>query len=636
MRSLTILALLSSLSSSLSFTLGLNLSLILPEVANAQTPIRQKVRIDDDPLIVPSGDPVSLQNRQIHPLEALSMRNELQDLLGRVDSALNRAKADQSNTQRNFTAQSQAVNSAQQFLKSMPDLIQAGRFAEVRNSWQQIRQGLWKDYPTEPLSALPEVRAIWLDRGTIVAAGSEQGLTRIFDRMAASNVNTVFIETVNAGYTIYPSQVAPQQNPLTRNWDPLAAAVKLAKERRMEVHAWVWVFGVGNRRHNALVGKPANYIGPVLEAYPQWANRDQDGDLFAPEGKTYVDPANPEVQAYLLRLYREIVTKYDVDGLQLDYIRYPRQEPGQEQGYGMAGRQKFKLLTGVDPAQISPNDRSLWWMWTQFRAQQVSEFVTKVSKDLRQAKPRLILSAAVFPWEPLRRFNRIQQDWETWVAKGELDLLVPMTYVPETSRFVRQHVQPVIAGVGKSPVLVLPGVLIRDMPDIELLDQLQAVRDLPSTGYALFAAEHLRPSFEGILKNNRANQSSKVIPYRQPFTAAQIRYGDLRREWQSLLEKDSLWLRGISLEKFQQEAEVLEKALEGLNIRPDAAKLMLAKSSLDRLVIGLPNWLRMESLERPYRVSTWQNRLNAIASILRFSANRLNSDESAKTAIKSD
>jgi uncharacterized lipoprotein YddW (UPF0748 family) len=602
----------------------------LPEQAKPRS-----ARSDDDPLVLPANSPTDLQNRPIYPIEALSMRQELQDLLGRVDSAFNRAKADPTNTQRNFTGQSQAIASAQEFLKAMPDLIQAGRYSEVRQNWQQIRQGLWKDYPTEPLAALPEVRAIWLDRGTIVAAGSEQGLTRIFDRMAASNVNTVFIETVNAGYPIYPSQVAPQQNPLTRNWDPLASAVKLAKERRMEIHAWVWVFAVGNRRHNSLVGKPASYLGPVLEKYPQWANREQDGDIFAPEGKTFLDPANPEVQAYLLRLYREIVTKYDVDGLQLDYIRYPREEPGQEQGFGTSGRQRFKQTTGIDPNQISPSDRSLWWIWTQFRAQQVTEFVTKVSKEMRQTKPRLIISAAVFPWEPLRRFSRIQQNWETWAAKGDIDLLVPMTYVPETSRFVRQQVQPVIAGVGKSPVLVLPGVLIRDMPDLELLDQLQAVRDLSSTGYALFAAEHLRSSFEGILKNNRASQSSGILPFRQPIMAAQIRYGDLRREWQALLGKDNLWLRGASLENFKKEADNLEQTLGKLNDKPDPVKLQAAKSSLERLIVGLPNWLRIENLERPYRVTTWQNRLSAIASILRFSANRTVTDELPKTATNS-
>ncbi|MEQ8959952.1 MAG: hypothetical protein RLP02_18835, partial [Coleofasciculus sp. C2-GNP5-27] len=68
--------------------------------------------------------------------------------------------------------------------------------------------------------AQPEIRAIWLDRGTIVKAKSKQDLVNLFDQLAKAGFNTVFFETVNASYPIYPSQVAPEQNPLVRGWDP--------------------------------------------------------------------------------------------------------------------------------------------------------------------------------------------------------------------------------------------------------------------------------------------------------------------------------------------------------------------------------------------------------------------------------
>ncbi|MHC5832554.1 MAG: family 10 glycosylhydrolase, partial [Nostoc sp.] len=97
--------------------------------------------------------------------------------------------------------------------------------------------------------------------GTIVRAGSKAGLAQIFDRLAQAGINTVFFETVNAGYTIYPSQVAKEQNPLIRGWDPLAEAVKLAHERDMELHAWVWTFAAGNQRHNQIINANPNYPG---------------------------------------------------------------------------------------------------------------------------------------------------------------------------------------------------------------------------------------------------------------------------------------------------------------------------------------------------------------------------------------
>ncbi|NJN62559.1 MAG: family 10 glycosylhydrolase [Coleofasciculaceae cyanobacterium RL_1_1] len=163
-------------------------------------------------------------------------------------------------------------------------------------------------------------------------------------------------ETINAGYPVYPSTIT-RQNPLTRGWDPLQAAVELAHARNMELHAWVWAFAVGNEAHNVIVGDPIDYPGPVLAAHPEWANRD-DQERVRHQGsrKTFLDPANPEARWFVIRQLDEIVNNYDVDGIQLDYIRYPFQDPGAERtyGYGSAGREQFEALTGVDPLTISP------------------------------------------------------------------------------------------------------------------------------------------------------------------------------------------------------------------------------------------------------------------------------------------
>jgi uncharacterized lipoprotein YddW (UPF0748 family) len=554
---------------------------------------------------------------RISTLEETSMRQDIQELIGRIES---RIVSNQlvSSSSKPTSAPVQSIAIAKQFLQAMPTMIREGRYGEVRAQWQQNRQNLWKDYPTTTLSALPEVRAIWLDRGTIVAARSERQLALVFDRMAAAGINTVFLETVNAGYPIYPSSVAPQQNPLTIGWDPLAAAVKLAHERKMELHAWVWVFSAGNRRHNLLVGKPADYLGPLLSVHPEWANRSQTGEIYTPEGKPFLDPANPLVQDYLLKLYREIVTRYKVDGIHLDYIRYPRQEPGADFGFGIAGRSQFQALTGVDPVDINLNNSSLWWMWTEFRAKQVTQFVGRVSKEMKQIKPDLVISAAVFPWRNIERLTKIQQDWEVWVARGDVDLLVPMTYAPDTSRFLQQEVQPVLKGVAQSPVLILPGVLLRDMQETELLDQLQAVRDLPSGGYSLFAAEHLRPSFERVFRTTKTERDTQILPYRKPFAAAMSRYALLQQEWNALLKMDSISVNGDNLQMWQAQSETLSQALSTLNQQPSQANLKTAMLALSKMSTSFPTWMRTEKSERPYRVGAWSNRLGAIAAFLRY------------------
>jgi uncharacterized lipoprotein YddW (UPF0748 family) len=601
-------------------------SIIPPTTSIRKAPLLLPPRPQNSSTVpsVPSSVLPPISDQPIFTLEAITMQQELQELIGRVENALTTANTAQGRSLGTASQQLTTINIAKQFLKDLPQMISDRQFAQARMLWQISRQNLWKDYPPDLLVAMPEVRAMWLDRGTIVAAGSEERLARVFDRMAAAGVNAVFLETVNAGYPIYPSRVAPQSNPLTRGWDPLASAVRLAHQRNMELHAWVWVFAAGNSRHNTLIGRPANYVGPVLEAYPQWANVEQNGSVYAPEGKTFVDPANPEVQDYLLRLYREIVTQYKVDGLQLDYIRNPRQDLGSADfGFSPVARAKFMQLTGVDPIHITPNNRSLWWSWTEFRTQQINQFVSRVAKEMRSLKPNIMISAAVFPWKSGERLSRMQQNWETWVSKGEIDLLMPMTYVGETSRFIRQEVKPTLMAVGRAPVLFLPGMLIRDLPDIELLDQLQAVRDLPSSGYSLFAAEHLRPSFEHILRHTQTSQDAKILPHRQPFAAAQARYTALKQEWEALLKSNLLWVKGENLANWQQQAESLDRALQTLNLQPTPANLKIATLELDRMSASLPKWMKLENLEQPYRVTTWINRLEAIASIIRYGEARL-------------
>ena len=564
-------------------------------------------------IAAPAPSPVD--NSPISNSEANDMRLELQDLIGRVESALLAGGNDRINGNTES-----ALTQARQVLQDLPQMIGAGRFSEARQTWEQARLNLWQNYPIENLSAKSEVRAIWLDRGTIVSAGSEERLAQLFDRMASVGINTVFIETVNAGYPIYPSRVAPQQNPLIRGWDPLASAIRLARQRKMEIHAWVWVFAVGNARHNPLVGKPEQYPGPVLERFPSWANLDRDGSPIAPEGKMFLDPAHPEAQEYLLRLYREMVTTYDLDGLHIDYIRQPRQDQGRDMGFGRAARAQFMELTGVDPLTIDSSHRSLWWLWTEMRIVRVNQFVSRLAKEMRRLKPRLILSAAVFPFSLDYRINRIQQNWETWVARGELDLLTPMTYVPDTGVFLRQKVQPSLQAMGRSPVLFLPGVLIRNVEDLELLDQLQAVRDLPAGGFALFATEHLRPSVETALRRTRIDDGARIIPFRQPFVSAKHRYQSLQQEWKLVLNGESALVQGSDLSSWQRQAQQLENTLTALAERPSRNRLAVAIRQADTLANDLKRWLRSSE---SYRVVTWANRLQAITTILRFGEFRM-------------
>ena len=625
---------------------------ILARVGSQQPPLVDPTsRVFSPTLEVEPGD------RPIARLQSIAMRQEIKDLLGRVESARLAANAANSSTDLRVTGNAAAgersdgsdpriagtkgaagqiardraasteleaaIAAARQLLEDWPQLIAQRNYATARQQWLQVRQALWDSYPLDRPLAQPEIRALWLDRGSIVRAGSKQGLARIFDRLEGTGINTVFFETINAGYPIYPSQVAFQQNPLIKGWDPLKAAIELAHERQIELHAWMWTFAVSNPRHNTLVGLSANYPGPVLAVHPDWAGTDRRGyPIHGGSGKRFLDPANPEARRYLLQLIDEITTNYDVDGLQLDYIRYPFQDPsaGYAFGYGPAARQQFQDLTGVDPLSIAPRDRDLWQEWTQFRTEKINTFVAEVAQLARQKRPNIILSAAVFPFPEYRRIHRLQQHWEAWSRNGDIDLVLPMTYGFDTNGFQRV-VRPLLETPDPGTALLSPAIRLLDMPDILAVDQVQAMRDLATSGYGLFAFENLNDNLHNIFSNTQGTTTGSTqdpIPYRQPFLAASARYAALQREWSYLLAQNQLQLRRSELEDWRNQAETVEQSLKQLAANPSAANFSKARTALNAFQAKFKHWMQLQAIENAYQVESWKNRLGVLSNLLQY------------------
>ena len=515
----------------------------------------------------------------------------------------------------------QALKEAKTKLNKFLELVKQGRYSQAQNQWLEAKRTLWDGYPVDRPVAPSEVRAMWLDRGTIVKARSEADLITIFNRMAKAGINTVFFETVNSGYPIYPSRIAPQQNPLVRGWDPLQAAIKLAQERNMELHAWVWVFAIVNQRHNEILNLPQDYPGPILSRYPDWGITDQDGNSFHHDsGKAFLDPANPKVQRYLSLLLEEIATNYDVDGIHLDYIRYPFQSSTGKYnyGYGMASRQKFKQMTGVDPIELNVGGH-LWSQWTGFRLKQVDNFVSTVSQRLKAKRPDLILSTAVFPMPRQERLNKIQQHWEKWVREGSIDLLVPMTYASYTEELY-QLTRPLFDSFNEEQALLLPGIRLLNIPDIVAVDQVQLLRGMSTEGFALFAAENLNFNLERILSRTHNSLSAKTqpLPYRQPFSATLSRYQSLQKEWNFFITNNQGTIDDFVLKEWGQKADELVRNLEKLVQEPSEKNLSLAKMSLTSFRRKFPRWIADNKAISPYQKEVWNNRLKTLDRLLNY------------------
>ncbi|MEY2979087.1 MAG: family 10 glycosylhydrolase [Prochlorotrichaceae cyanobacterium] len=599
------------------------------------------VRAGDDPIVF---------------LEAVAMRKELSHLLGRFSSAnlslqvaenFNTALLNKSLTDLNLRSRldlrSSTMNVAlncpdpqgnceaaaplavapppsliqetEKILKRFPKLVADQDYALARQEWINARDTLLQRYPdSQPVQ--PEIRAVWLDRGTIVKAGSPEGLKPVFDRLAAAGINVVFFETLNAGYPVYPSTIAPAQNPLTVGWDPLAAAVELAHDRQMELHAWIWTFAAGNQAHNRIVGNPENYLGPVLSQHPDWINRNNRGGIWS-AGKPFFDPAHPGVRQYLHSIIAEISDRYDVDGIQLDYIRYPFQDiaGGTTFGYGSAGRARFKQRTGVDPLTLNPR-HPLWEAWQNFRIEQIDTFVAEVGENLRRHHPEKKLSVDVFAFPTHERLAKLQQNWEAWARRGDVDFVCLMAYAKDTNRFA-QLTEPWFIPEDLGGTLILGGIHLLSLPHSSLvLDQVQFLRDQATAGYVLFATDQFSSDLQTRFRPNLDQES--ILPHRQPLQAAVLRYAALQQEWTWLAAQGTLALSEADQTAFNAARNRLEQALGEASRSPSPQTMERATVELEKFEAGLENWLRWYEISNRYQVQTWRHRLSVLTILLNY------------------
>ncbi len=466
-----------------------------------------------------------------------------------------------------------------------------------------------------------EGRAIWLDRGTIVNAQNPEGLKKVIQKLHQAGINIVYFETVNAGFPIYPSAIL-KGNPLVQGWDPLQVAVEEGHRLGMEVHAWVWAFAVGNRRHNPLISQPANYPGPVLSeaGLMSEALRNSGGGLEVDgrQHEFWLDPASEKGRAFLLNVYREIVNRYDVDGLHLDYIRYPFQTAGTRMGYDAVGRDRFHRATGQTLDNLDDYTAKLWIAWKTY---QVSSFVQQVSGTLRSIKPAIKISAAVFPMRRESRIVTIQQDWETWIENGWVDTLSPMSYTTDPERL--QGMFDYVQSSPQKRSLIYPGIALHRLDGGQLVQHLEALRERGGLGATLFAGAHLDAEKIEMLGNGPFKATNSIPPHRDVVKSLQVILEDFRQKFTTLQTKGALAnlppdqaqaIQG-SVNQLTQQLSALAPFKNPAQMPPD--HLMAAQQALSGLQTATNTWLQTET-ENRYRARYFNQKVQLLSELLGY------------------
>ncbi|MBY0451058.1 MAG: family 10 glycosylhydrolase [Cyanobacteria bacterium] len=484
------------------------------------------------------------------------------------------------------------------------------------SAFDQAKQLLQKAVILTSPSYRIEGRGLWLDRSSIVATGGPEGLRNLLRKLQQSGINLVYFETVNAGFPIYPSKLLPQ-NPLITGWDPLAVAVEEGHKLGMEVHAWVWTFAVGNIKHNRVIGQPDSYPGPILKDRDLMSEaiRSASGRLV-PDGQDeyWLSPASPKARAFLKELFSEIVRTYKVDGLQLDYIRYPFQRSYSQVGYESVGQARFREDTG-----LSPNSgEGVLKTWIAWKAYQVNTFVKEVSSTLKAINPNLKLSGAVFPMSRTQRLFAIQQDWETWADNGWIDTLSPMTYTASKKEFKR--LINYVTHASKQKILIYPGIALFKLDPTDLLGHLEIIRENGGMGSTMFAMAHLDDDKLRALKQGPYKVKPASAPHHEPLTGL----AQLTDEFQHqlnlmILQGEMTQMKPSDIQVLQQTAQGLSTQIQSLSMQTQSIEAMRALQNqfwvLNQKTL---DWLKREDATHPFRVQYFKQYLERLNRMLNY------------------
>ena len=204
------------------------------------------------------------------------------------------------------------------------------------------------------------------------------------------------------------------------DYDVLRAYTDACHKYNMECHLWMPILNVGSFDDKCAELTPAG-------RKPEWISLDNHGSPRNPNGFMMIDPANKEACDYLVDFYRYIVTTYDIDCFEVDYIRYYAQSAEADYGYTQAAFEGFENAYGYGVTPAYDPEADYWNDWCRYRRDCVTNLVNNIRAMIDREAPHVLLAADVaFPFS--HALNAVYQNFPQWLEDGILDLLHPMAY----------------------------------------------------------------------------------------------------------------------------------------------------------------------------------------------------------------
>ncbi|NJL53643.1 MAG: family 10 glycosylhydrolase, partial [Hydrococcus sp. SU_1_0] len=207
-----------------------------------------------------------------------------------------------------------------------------------------------------------------------------------------------------------------------------------------------------------------------LEQYPHWQALERDGVPVKRGGLTWMNGFHPEVQQFMQSLIAEIITNYDVDGIQ-GCDRLPALPV--TAGYDAYTKAKYQAACSQAPPHNYQDNN-----WIQWRADLLTEFLAQMYQGVKRIKPQAIvsLSPAVYPF----CLNNLLQDPKTWLDQGLCDIIHPQIYRSDFWRY-NQEVKKISQSFKRSVTKFAPGIAFtangKDVSEGDLIKYIKTNRD---------------------------------------------------------------------------------------------------------------------------------------------------------------
>lgn len=320
--------------------------------------------------------------------------------------------------------------------------------------WNDSRTSIGASTP-EPAAPGPATRAVWVQYDS---AATPEKANQVLDRVVQAGFDTV-LYLIGGGSVGYPSAVLPSTlDGVAPGYDPLAYLVQQGHARGLAVQAWYC---------------PGYSIGSS-----DFKGRHPDWDIATVSGGRgnihWLNFSLPSVQRLVGDVVIEIAEKYAVDGIHLDYIRYPTTS----RALGLSG-------------YLGDSD--------------VPVTVQSAYLRLKASKPNVLLTAAVM--DSQYRSRRYMQYWDKWLAGGYIDWVMPMAYFGPDELGGLQRDMKEWKQLPHSERIV-PGLSVRQSNDKgklapktpgQLRDQLAIVQQGGFAAFSIFDYEELTPELVNAL-----------------------------------------------------------------------------------------------------------------------------------------